>query len=177
LSGGVIVLEGKQIRNIIGYTHSNQLKKHDVWYNSAISFYEAALVIHDNDERITSSTRVFVFNAGLSIELILKAILAAKRLKIRQTHNLQQLAKEAGVNFNCALLKVFTTSITWLGRYPVPNKESDWDDYNDILLEKISIHEHEGNTYRTLINPDTFPTIENYKIVWEACLNEYKKLI
>jgi HEPN domain-containing protein len=68
----------KDIRKIIGYTQQEQRDSPDLWYKNSLSFNEASSVLYENHESISSGFRIFVFNAALSIELILKAILAAK---------------------------------------------------------------------------------------------------
>ena len=93
-------------------------------------------------------------------------------------HNLIQLSKDSGVNLTkdqeCTL-ELLSEIIIWNGRYPIPKKEEQWDNYHDVILEKHIIRERDGNTFRTLAHRGRFPSIENYKKIWDACEIEYKK--
>ena len=69
----------KKIREIIGYTHQAQQVNADLWYKLSLSFHEASIVLNEHQERLSGGLRIFQFNAALSLELIFKAILAAKK--------------------------------------------------------------------------------------------------
>jgi len=61
--------------------------------------------------------------------------------KLQKTHELLRLARDAGVAFSNnqeATLEWLSEILKWSGRYPVPNKEEDWDHYFDNVQEKIS---------------------------------------
>ena len=70
-------------------------------------------------------------------------------------------------------LEDFKEIVIWLGRYPAPNKEEDWDRYHDVHFPKTIIREMTskgGATIRTTrVNPATFANWENYKRIWDAC--------
>jgi len=109
-------------------------------------------------------------NAALSIELLLKAIIVAKGRIAPKTHELLDLAREAGVAFSKnqkAMLELLCEFLKWSGRYPVPNTERDWDHYYDQVLEKHIIREREGNVGRVRANPETFPSDKNYEELWD----------
>jgi len=102
----------------------------------------------------------------------------AKSKSLELNHNLIQLSKDSGVNLTkdqeCTL-ELLSEIIIWNGRYPIPKKEEQWDNYHDVILEKHIIRERDGNTFRTLAHRGRFPSIENYKKIWDACEIEYKK--
>jgi len=97
----------------------------DSWYKTAISFHEAARVLYDHKERISSGIRIFAFNAGLSLELIIKARLAAISAPIPFTHNLIKLATKATLTLTAEqmeTLQLLSEVIGWRGRYPTPRR-------------------------------------------------------
>lgn len=166
----------KKIRNIIGYTHQEQLGNAELWYNSAISFNEASSVLYEYQEEISGELRIFVFNAALSLELVLKAILAAKREAIPTKHTLRELCTKAEVDLDedqrCTL-DLLTETIIWAGRYPCPKLEEQWDNYHDNIFEKHIDRQKTGNTISSIANPKRFPSLENYTRIWRSCLVKY----
>lgn len=112
---------------------------------------------------------VFLLNAALSIELLLKAIIVAKGLIAPQTHELPKLARNAEVAFTKnqeTTLELLGEVLKWSGRYPVPNNEKAWDHYHDVVHERHVIREREGNIGVTRANPETFPSAKNYAAIW-----------
>ena len=170
----------KDIRKIIGYTQQEQRDSPDLWYKNSLSFNEASSVLYENHESISSGFRIFVFNAALSIELILKAILAAKGEAIPQIHTLRQLCAKAEVDLDedqkCTL-DLLTESILWVGRYPSPKSEGQWDNFHDNIFEKHIVRQQSGNTHSTLANPKRFPSLENYTKIWRMCLVTYANIV
>ena len=166
----------KRIREIIGYTHQEQLDNADLWYKSSISFHEASTVLYENRERVSGAEKIFQFNAALSLELIFKAILAAKEKAIPQTHKLSELSSMAEVDLDddqICTLELLTECIVWLARYPSPKTEKKWDKFRDNILERHMVHSQSGNIHSTLANPKRFPTMENYTKIWEICLAKF----
>jgi len=166
----------KRIREIIGYTHQKQRADADLWYRNSISFYEAAIVLHEYKERITGGLRIFQYNAALSLELIFKAILAAKGDDIPTIHILRELCVKADVQLNDDqkhTLDLLTENILWLARYPTPKTEGQWDSFHDKIIEKHIVRMKSSNTHTTLANPKRFPSIENYKSIWGICISKY----
>jgi HEPN domain-containing protein len=90
-------MDAKDIRRITGYTFSNQQSNQESWYTSARSFHEGAGVLGQHKDSIQGGMRVFLANAALSIELLLKAIIVAKGEIAPKTHELRTLARTAGV--------------------------------------------------------------------------------
>lgn len=178
--GDIKVADQKKIREIVGYTHQKQRENADIWYKNSLSFHEASIVLYENQERFSGALRIFQFNAALSLELIFKAILAAKGKSIPSIHFLLELCVNAEVELDedqkCTL-ELLTESFLWLARYPVPNSEGQWDNFQDKILEKHIVRSQSGNTYSTLVNPKRFPSIENYTKIWEACLIKYSSIL
>jgi hypothetical protein len=162
-------MERKEIREITGYTFANQRSMADPWYFSAISFHEGANILGQHMDSIPGGIRVFLVNVALSIELLLKAIIIANGESAPPTHELRSLAASAGVDFTLsqkATLELLEEIFKWSGRYPVPNKASDWDTYHDQIFERHIIRERAGNTGLARVNPETFPSVENCEALW-----------
>jgi HEPN domain-containing protein len=173
LSKGRHVRSRKEIREAIGWTYETQLDDPLAWYREASAFHDAAVVLYNHEDRFTL---VFAFNAGLSLELALKAILASKGTKIPTTHKLPQLAALAKIEVDDdqkSTLEVFATIIEWSGRYPAPTNKSKWDDYHDRILESHTVREQSGNRYMTIANRKRFPSFENYTKLWAICDKEF----
>lgn len=157
------MISRKRTREIIGYTHLQQTTNATAWFQLATSFHTAARLLHENEERIPSDSRAFALNAALSIELVLKAILAQKKLAIPNVasgHDLRTLGAKASVKLSekqKTTLELLTETILWAGRYPGPKNERQWDDYQDRIFEKHVVRSSTENVYRVVANPETFP--------------------
>ena len=169
-------LSKKEIREITGFTFKVQRDDPKLWFERACSFHEAAILLNDNldDHQFVA----YYYNAGLSIELALKAIILSKSKTFETNHKLVALSQTAGVvltkNQQCTL-ELLSEMILWSSRYPAPKNEGQWDNYHDVVFEKHIIRENEGNNYRTLAHQGRIPSIENYKTIWKICTVEYKK--
>jgi HEPN domain-containing protein len=159
LTKGRHVRSRKEIREAIGWTYETQLDDPLAWCREASAFHDAAVVLHNHEGRFT---RVFAFNAGLSLELALKAILVSKGIKIPTTHKLPKLADLAKIDVDDDqkyTLESFSTIIEWSGRYPAPNNKLKWEDYHDRILESHTVREQFGNTHITIANRRRFPSL------------------
>lgn len=160
----------KKNRTSIGYTHARQLSSASRWYEMAVSFHEAALVLHDGQDRVSAGFRIFAFNAAISLELIIKAILCADNQAIPTTHNLGELARAAHLELNpnqMQTLDLLSEVIIWLGRYPSPTAEGKWDNFHDNVLEKHMVKSKKGNFYSITADPQTFPNKKIYLEIWD----------
>lgn len=170
------MVNGKEMRRITGLTYLKQLQNHNLWFENALSFYQAANIIYGNKTSIKNGFKVYAFNAALSIELILKAILVVRKSDLKYKHKLNELAQEAGIQLDAdqkLILDSLTSIFTWSGRYPTPTSEKEWDSYyNDF--EKYVIRSSTGNTHRIVANMSRYPSLENYIKLWELCIEEYK---
>lgn len=170
----------KQIREIAGYTHQKQREDADLWYKQSVSFHEASIILYEQQERLSGALRIFQFNAALSLELIFKAVLAANGETIPSIHFLRELCVKAEVELGehqKFTLDLLTESILWLGRYPVPKSEAQWDNFHDNIFEKHKVRLQSVNTHTTLSNRKRFPSMENYTRIWEICLLKYRSVI
>ena len=108
-------MDNKRFREINGYTCEKESNNPDSWFKRAVSFHEAAKILYDTKYSISHhGLLVFSFNAGLSLELILKAILVTNNKGLSYTHTLQNLSEEADIdldNDQKHLLEFFTSAI------------------------------------------------------------------
>jgi HEPN domain-containing protein len=166
----------KEIREAIGWTYETQSNDPLAWYREASAFHDAAVVLYNHEERFT---RVFAFNAGLSLELVLKAILVAKGIKIPKTHKLPGLADLAKIDVDedqKYTLESFATIIEWSGRYPTPISKEKWDDFYDRILERHTVREQSGNSHMTTADRKRFPSLENYMKLWAIFDKEFGEI-
>jgi len=167
----------KEIRNAIGWTYQRQLADPLGWYKEALDFHKAAIAIHQHEGHFT---RTFAFNAGLSLELALKAILAAQHVEIPATHKLVELANLAKIELEINhrdTLEIFAVLIEWAGRYPAPTAEQKWDDFHDRILESQTIRRTSGNQCKVLADRTRFPNLENYNRLWRLCQQKFGELV
>jgi len=172
-------MDRKEIRRIAQHTFADQQSNEDSWYGSAISFHEGANILWQHKDSIPRGMLVFLINAALSIELLLKAIIVAKGRVAPQKHELGDLARDAQVAFSknqIATLDLLGEVLKWSGRYPVPNTEKAWDHYYDHVLERHIIREREGNVGRVRANPETFPSVQNYEALWNLADRKWDEI-
>lgn len=163
-------MDRANFREIAGFTYSLEKMNASSWYSCANSFHMATMVLGDNINTIDLGIRVFLLNAALSIELLLKAIIVATRNEVHETHSLPKLAKEAEVPFSAAqqsTLELLSEILIWRGRYPVPTKAETWNHYYDHTLPKHIVQKTKERVYRTMKKPETFPTNENIEKIWK----------
>jgi HEPN domain-containing protein len=172
-------MDRREIREVSGYTFTNQQSRAESWYDSAISFREGANVFGLHKDSIPGGTRVFLANVALSIELLLKAIIVAKNGIAPRTHRLPRLVHDAGVPFSTnqeATLELLGELLIWSGRYPVPNKAEDWDHYYDVVFERHVIRVREGSAAMVLANRETFPSARNCEKLWDLASRKWDEI-
>jgi HEPN domain-containing protein len=165
-----------EIRAMTGYTHAKQLADAGAWYDRALSFHEAAIVLHDAQDRIKTGFRVFLFNAAISVELVIKAILVTEGKSIPFDHRIRDLANAAKVSLDADqmhTLGFFSEIIVWLGRYPAPTTEQQWDQFHDNVFEQHKVRSSRNNVYTVAATARKFPTKENCMKIWSACAAKY----
>ena len=85
---------------------------------------------HYGDSPSVALDEAFLREAAVAIELIVKAVIACKKLDIPNIHNLPILWEKAELpklNKDDQLhLHYLKSVLVWSGRYPTPKKEADW---------------------------------------------------
>jgi HEPN domain-containing protein len=172
------MVDWTKYRESIGYTQAKVSKDAKAWHALALGYHRAAELLNEFPDRIPRDTRPFAFNAAISIELILKAILARKQIDIPNRiggHDLLTLSDLAMVSVNAnqrKTLDLLTATIIWSGRYPAPNTEAKWDEYQDFTFESHVIR----TASSTMANRDTFPDWNNYSKIWAICIAEFQAI-
>jgi hypothetical protein len=176
------MVDWKKYRESIGYTQAKISKDATAWYSLAVGYNRSAELLHELRDRIPRDTRPFAFNAALSLEQILKAILARKKIDIPTRgdgHDLLLLSERAALPINDnqkKTLDLLTSTIIWSGRYPTPNTPAKWDEYQDFTFESHIVRTTVGNVSSAMANRDTFPDWNNYSKIWAVCIAEFQAI-
>jgi HEPN domain-containing protein len=173
-----VTLSRKEVREITGFSFSKIGSAPENWIRRAKAFKDAAELIAKSDEY--SPPIPFYYNSGVALELALKAIAIAKSLPFKTTHRLNDLCELIELKLTkdqMYTLELLSEFIVWSGRYPVPKKQEQWNNYHDVVQEKHIIREREGNVGMTRANRDRFPTLHNFSTIWKICEAEYKSVI
>ena len=112
-------------------------KKAPLWYNNfSEKYYQSAQVLAESK---IPHNEVINYLRGLSIELLLKAILCTQtKDKPPKGHKLESLADKVGLSLNKHerdLLQLFTFIIEYAGRYPVSNNPEKDTAYHEKFLQ------------------------------------------
>lgn len=168
-------LSKKHIREITGFNFFDIGKDPENWSSRAREFRDVAEIVAKIDEN--SPPIPYYYNAGLSLELLLKAIAIAQVKEFETNHRLCDLCKLVDMRLNKdqeATMELLSEIIVWSGRYPTPKKEGQWHNYHDVILEKHIIREQEGNVRSVIANRARFPTLKNYLVLWVMCESVYE---
>lgn len=117
----------------------------------------------------------FRLNAGLSIELLLKAIVKILDRPEKPLHNLNELCQYVGIKVSddiTAILDVLTESIIWDGRYPVPLRLAQWEKASQAWSNLWSAPNKEGLRFHKPI-PERQPSLSNYEMIWDHLQSYY----
>ena len=95
------------------------------WHDKSCHLRKSAKIIWDAWLKgdIFDSGDTYRMLMGMSFELLFKSFLVAKKIEIKATHNLTELASLAGFELEEKEKKIFTNLtgyIYWEGKYPVP---------------------------------------------------------
>ena len=83
---------------------------------------------------------VYWMLCGMSIELLLKALIVAQQQDPGKTHKLKQLAIKAGLQLDRrqqGLLDILSEAVIWYGRYPVPLEGAQMQRFHDLSLQYL----------------------------------------
>lgn len=119
----------------------------------------------------------FLLNAGLSIELLLKAIGKILGRPEKHSHDLNDLCQHAGIQVSAdvrVILDILTESIYWSGRYPVPTSATAWEKASEKWSNVWSVPHGKGLKFRTRI-PERLPNLSNYEMIWDDLQSYYRK--
>jgi hypothetical protein len=106
--------------------------------------------------------------------------LVTLKKEYKTTHRLKELSDEAGMKIEHdqeITLELLSEHLIWLGRYPIPKNENQWNNFHDVLLPKHKVIEQEGSTGRIMKNEKTFPSLKNYLAIWRRFESEYSTIM
>lgn len=173
-----MTLSKKDVREIIGFTFAEIGSDSDNWMSRALEFKKAALLISESEDY--SPPFPYYYNSGISLELALKALALAESKEFKKNHCLNELVSLVELNITKDqeyTLELLSELIVWSGRYPVPKKETHWNNYHDVVKEKHIVRERQGNIGITLANRNRFPTVENFLALWDIVEAKYQLLV
>ena len=147
-----------------------RLEDPGLWYERAVRFREAAAVLHEARAQREELLPVAVYNAAVSLDLLLAAIVA-ERGEPQDHHDLGRMAARVGVGLaeeHRAALGLFSDVLGRLGRYRAPGGEGTRDGSGE-----------EVGTVRVLERPGAdgrrSPSFADYLALWEPLEREYRR--
>lgn len=173
-----MISKQRKARESVNLTFAEFQSDPTKWMTLARVFRDAALLLVESKSGSLSSP--YYYNAALSLELSLKAILVAQKRKFQAIHRLKDLSDVAGVRIEKdheKTLEFLSECLMWLGRYPTPKSENQWNNFHDVLLPKHKIVANEGKVRRVIKNGKAFPTLKNYLVIWNLFENKYSSIM
>lgn len=167
----------RETRELVGFTFAKVESEPVNWMTRAREFRDAAVLIVEAKDGSLSFP--YYYNAALSLELSLKAILVSRKKTYQTIHRLKDLSDAADITVEKdqeKTLELLSESLSWLGRYPIPKSEGQWNNFHDVLLPKHKVAEKEGKISRVMKNEKTFPTLKNYLAIWNLFESEYSSI-
>lgn len=146
------------------------------WFNRAEGLHKGAIHLYEKAGDHIELTHPCLLLAGLSIEVIAKAILVKKEKhfdekKYANGHSLEKILTKIDVTFTddqLATLAIMEDAVVWLGKYPAAkgNKQSRADDL--FKRSKIAKIGH-------ILSPnyDRWPNQLNYLAIWRTLIDLY----
>tara|TARA_B110001454_G_C12723340_1_gene436840 strand:- start:54661 stop:55296 length:636 start_codon:yes stop_codon:yes gene_type:complete len=122
---------------------------------------------------------IFRLNAGLAIELLLKACIVKRDghcENLKPIHQLNKIAKDAGfvvTDPQRRLLDVMTEYVYWLGRYPAPKSREQFESTRKIL-DGQRVKSPSG--FGTVGDPEAWLNLENYQKLWAEIMAYYESI-
>ena len=110
---------------------------------------------------------VFRMLCGMSVELLIKAIIVQRGDEPKQTHNLNRLAEQATLcvaREHAQLLSVLTESVVWHGRYPVPKTRPAFDRARELERDALTRRVPLGSF--SVLHPNHALNWENFLGIW-----------
>lgn len=163
-------------------TFTEQQEISTYWYNKASDLRAAAAAVHhavrqdddfpkqeyglsDGFSMSVACPLVFRMLWGMALEALLKAVILESGTDVRQSHNLNQLARDASVTYTTEqqkLLQILSEAIIWDGRYPVPKERKYWDELADLERKTLFDKKPLSDT------SELFLYSRNDKLSWES---------
>jgi HEPN domain-containing protein len=156
------------------------LSKNDLsnyWVNRAVAHNKATLSLFRTQESRKSGLKDPCFLlAGLSIELLIKAILVKTNQKFEvadANHKLSNLLKKTKIELDedqQVTIKFFEESILWLSKYPAPKNKKN----KEFDLEQLFFQKSTKSLFRPRsANEKSWPSRKNYVKIWQKLVKIY----
>src|SRR3954453_21697977 len=155
-------------RETAGPAFEPRLEDPGLWYERAFRFRKAGAVLHEASARREGLLPVAVYDAAVSLDLLLAAILA-ERGEPQDHHDLGRMAAGVGVGLaegQRAALGLFSDVLARLGRYRAPGGGGARGGSGE-----------EVGTVRLLERPGADgrrPSFADYLALWEPLEREYR---
>lgn len=122
---------------------------------------------------------VFQMLCGLSIELCLKGVVVAKGGRPESIHNLESLARQAGVTYDersQGLLRVLSDAVVWFAKYPTPKgsatqARTTYESAMTTIFENLFDKKPFGSL--TVLSPNGSLDWIGFNQLWDVAQAEY----
>ena len=147
-----------------------RLEDPGLWYERAVRFREAAAVLHEACAQREELLPVAVYNAAVSLDLLLAAILAEQG-EPQDHHDLGRMAARVGVGLaeeQRAALGLFSDVLGRLGRYRAPGggeaRDGSGEEVGTVrVLERLGADGRRSHSFA------------DYLALWEPLEREYRR--
>lgn len=163
------------------------------WYNHASDLKASAAAVHyslnkDVGKEIVSNyylgtgfsmdaavTGIWKMLAGMSLELLYKAIYVKRCLTVPKSHVLKDLNDKLKIVLPkefYPMLEIFTEHIIWDSKYPIPLNKVDVNKNLHLYKKHLMTEVLDGGKFKIRRN-NGFLCWENYNRLWEIILDIY----
>ena len=151
------------------------------WINRAKSLHWSTMSLYDIEKRNVLTDPLHLL-AGLSIEVLLKAILVKQNQGFNEQkykgHILTKLIKITGVsldNNQIATIEFYEEAIIWMSKYPMPT--SGFYEKANTKLRNLTKKLGKSNMMITTPNLKKWPSEENYLAIWNKIYTFYWEIL
>ena len=122
---------------------------------------------------------VYRMLCGMALELLYKSIVVARKEKPNtNTHSLETLAKDAGLDttqYDKGLLDILSESIIWDGRYPIPKQKQHMKKLEGLAKEHLFDKETIGNI--NILKPNQSLNWDSFNDLWNNASKVYENIV
>lgn len=119
---------------------------------------------------------VYRMLCGMSLELLIKAIIVARGKEPETIHVLGKLATDAGIEGYTPeqrdLLQILTEAIFWDGRYPTPKKKAAWEKLSVLEKARLCDKEPIGDTGLEILTRNNALDWDSYSDLWRIAFSD-----
>ena len=114
---------------------------------------------------------------GMSLELLLKAVIVDRGIEPKATHDLVELSQAVSINLTqtqIGLFRILSEAIIWEGRYPVPKQERYLQNLYELHREHLwdPVPEIMGIK---LLRPNNKLSWESLNDLWDLVFSAYQQ--